>query len=236
MGDLSVKGILRKYKRRNTQFSLKDVLNITNTGTNSVRSLLESLAREEHSFHWEENCQNKIFGGDAKFLQIWTHIIVRIAFTFDTNVSRQMMDNLINRCGPVIQNAWSNKWGCALPGEGTCRFTFEVQWVSNNPHHTIHISICAPGTSCRENSGRWFDNTSGTTAAHEFGHLLGFKDEYMPLDPQECPIRNPVNTRTVMDNNNVNCFPPRLMKQFADNIGSEIVSIIEYDHDPSRCS
>jgi len=140
MGDLSIKGIIRRYKDRNSPFSLKDVLGVGINSIDSLRSILEPLATEEHSFHYEEDCQNKKFGGDAKFLQIWTHIIVRISFTFDDDVSAQMMADLIGRCGPIIQNTWSNKWGCTSPGECDCRLTFEVQWLSDKPHHTINIS------------------------------------------------------------------------------------------------
>lgn len=72
-------------------------------------------------------------------------------------------------------------------------------------------------------------------AAHEFGHLLGLKDEYTPSDPAECSIRNAVNTGTVMDRNAA-CFPARLMTRFAGNIGWKIVAISEYIHNPATAT
>ena len=42
----------------------------------------------------------------------------------------------------------------------------------------------------------WYHDDSGNDMAHEFGHMLGNKDEYADAN---CPARNPVNTGTVMD-------------------------------------
>jgi hypothetical protein len=200
---------------------------------------LESNAREEHSFDWKETCSTTGggFGGTAKFEQIWTHVVVRIRLNFDATISTKTRNSLMTTWKDAIQRFWSLKWGCTADREATCRLTFEVQWISGPSfvHHTVAVTPCATGAVCRENAGRWFDITSGNTAAHEFGHLLGFKDEYTPTDPRECPIRSPVNTGTVMDQN-VECFPNRLMKRFADNIGSQITAISEYTHNPMTCT
>jgi hypothetical protein len=199
----------RKYRQRTAPFLLKEVFGITNGG--AVRPTLESLARETHSFQWEEDCLTQKFGGTAKFDQIWTHIVVTIGLNFDANIPVATRTNLMTTWSNTIQRFWSLKCGCSAPGEATCRLTFEVQWTSNNPQHTVAVDQCLlPPPLCREHAGRWFDTTTGNTAAHEFGHLLGLKDEYTPTSPTECPIRNPVNTGTVMDQN-VACFPARLM-------------------------
>jgi hypothetical protein len=62
---------------------------------------------------------------------------------------------------------------------------------------------------------------TAAVASHEFGHLIGLADEYTDSN---CPMRNPVNTGTVManDSNNV---PARMMNRFAQNIGSNVISI-----------
>ena len=237
MGELSVKGIARKYlhRTRGVPFSLKDIRHIDTTAPASLRLRLESNAREEHSFDWKEDCSTGSFGGNAKFEQIWTHIIVRINLDFDASIPRATRNSLMTTWKDTIQKFWSLKWGCSADGEATCRLTFEVQWISDSPHHTVAVTPCATGAVCRENAGRWFNNTPGNTAAHEIGHLLGLKDEYTPSNPRECPIRSPVNTGTVMDQN-VECFPNRLMKRFADNIGSQIAAISEYAHNPATCT
>jgi hypothetical protein len=235
MPDLSVKGIARVYRQRSAPFLLKEVFGIGSAGA-ALRPILESIARRERHFHWEEDCETREFGGDARFDQIWTHIVVRINLLFHPNIPVATRNNLMTTWRNTIQQFWSLKWGCSAPGEAVCRLTFEVQWTDNNPQHTIAVNRCFGGPIlCRENAAHWFDITTGNTAAHEFGHLLGNPDEYAPLDPNECPIRNPVNTGTVMDDN-TECFPDRLMTRFADYIDSQIVAIAEYTHDPVMCT
>jgi hypothetical protein len=232
MPDLSVKGIARRYHRRTAPFRLKKVFGIT-SGDARLRPILESLAREEHSFPGSEDCEIQIYDLDAKFVQIWTHIIVRIKLNFHPTILETSRKYLMTTWRDWIERLWSSKWGCSIAGEGTCRLTFEVQWTSDNPHYTIPVDRCTEPFGCVENSQSWFNVTTGLTVAHEFGHLLGLKDEY--IESEECPIRNPVNTGTIMDTLQ-ECFPARLMTRFADNIGSEIVGIHEYTHDPAHCT
>lgn len=235
MPDLSVKGIARRYGGRAAPFLLREVFGIPSEGA-VLRPILESMAREEYSFDYIENCGTRNYGGTAKFTQIWTHIVVRINLNFDTAIPNTTRNTQMTTWRDTIQRFWSLKWGCSNSGEATCRLTFEVQWTSDSSHHTVRVTPCIAGSSCRENSGRWFDNTMGSTAAHEFGHLLGLKDEYNPTwDPTECPNRNPVDTGTIMDSN-VQCFPARLMTRFADNIESQIVAIPEWTHNPALCT
>ena len=240
MADLSLKGIARKYLSRSPPFDIRGVLSIPNNDPSvSLRSRLESIASTEHSFNWREHCNGITFGGTAKYLQIWTHIVTRIRLSFDPNIPVATQNNLMNTSRNAIQSAWSNKWGCSATGESTCRLTFEVQWTDNNSHHSVAVDVCPPPPpppQCRANAGRLFDTSSGNTAAHEFGHWLGLKDEYQPLDPDECPNRDPVNTGTIMDTNNSRCFPVRLMTQFASSINSQIVPIPEYSHNPTQCT
>ena len=237
---LSVKGIARKYLTRFAPFSIRDLLSIANSCPSvSIRTRLESIARGLIVFDFEEHCNDNKFGGTARYLQIWTHIIVRIRLLWDQNIPVATQNNLMNTWGNAIQTVWSNKWGGGHTGESTCKLTFEVQWTDNHPHHRLDVFICPPPPHpfiCRANSGRLFENSSGNTAAHEFGHLLGKKDEYTPLDPDECPNRNPVNTGTIMDDPSSRCFPERLMIQFANSIGSQIVPIPEYSHNPTQCT
>ena len=46
----------------------------------------------------------------------------------------------------------------------------------------------------RPNAGCWFVNADGVTVAHEFGHLLGAKDEYnLPGSAAEIPAEMQAN-------------------------------------------
>ena len=67
----------------------------------------------------------------------------------------------------------------------------------------------------------WYTDDDGDTAAHEFGHMIGHPDEYPDT---HCPHRHPVNTGTIMDELG-GTIPDRLLKRFADNLGSTIVGI-----------
>lgn len=227
MNDLSLKGVARKYGGLSDGFSVtNDIFGVPSIGgSESLRSKLESMAREEHSFAQSE-C---IFNWTAAFEQTWTHMRVRIRLNPDADVSAQTMATLRRRWRTGIENIWTHRWGCGLADELTCRLSFEVLWVNANPHHDVRVNTgmkCVDDAGnpivCRTNKGRWHTGDSGNVAAHEFGHMLGLVDEYTENPP--CPNRNPVNTGTIMDHNSNN-VPARMMTRFANNIGSNVVAI-----------
>jgi hypothetical protein len=214
MGDLSLRGIARRYGGITGGISvINDIFGGPITGSRSLRSRLESMARQEFSFGVSE-C---VYGWTARFRQTWTHILIRIRLNPDAGISNATMNTLRTTWRNGIVNTWSNRWGCGRSGELTCRLTFEVQWVNSDQHHTVRVR---PGPE-RSNMTTWDTNDTGSVAAHEFGHMLGHVDEYYDSN---CPGRSPVNTGTVMDNNS-NVVPSRLMTRFANNIGSSVVAI-----------
>lgn len=215
MNDLSLKGVARRYGGITGGFSVvQDVFGVSSiTGSRSLRSKLESMARQGHSFSVSE-C---IYGWTAAFEQTWTHIRIRIRLNPDAGISNAAMNTLRTTWRNGIENTWSHRWGCGRSGELTCRLSFEVQWVTTNQHHTVRVR---PGPA-RSNMTTWDTNDTGGVAAHEYGHMHGLVDEYVDGN---CPGRSPVNTGTVMDNNSNN-VPARMMTRFANNIGSNVVSI-----------
>ncbi|KOP24656.1 hypothetical protein AMR41_19965 [Hapalosiphon sp. MRB220] len=214
---LSVKGVARKYGGIVGGFSVvKNIFGGSVTGSVSLRAKLESMARQEFSFNYSE-C---IYDGRAAFEQTWSHIRVRIKLNPDAGISVATMNALKTKWQNRIENTWSNQWGCGRSGEVTCPFTFEVQWVDSNEHHKVQVRQCPVGDFCRSNEGLW-DTNDDISIPHEFGHMLGNPDEYG--DPN-CPSRNPVNTGTVMDDNSPN-IPARLLTRFANNVGSNVVSL-----------
>lgn len=215
MNDLSLKGVARRYGGITSPFSVvKDIFGVSSiTGSVSLRSKLESMAREEHSFSMSE-C---IFGWTAAFEQTWTHIRIRIILDPDAGITAATINALRTTWQNGIVNTWSDRWGCGHPGELTCPLTFEVLWVTTNQHHTVRVRQGPAGT----NMTTWDTTDSGQVAAHEYGHMHGLIDEYVD---GRCPDRSPVNTGTVMDNNS-NTVPSRLMTHFGDNLNSNIVAI-----------
>ena len=214
MRDLSLKGIARRYRGLTGGLSVtQDILGGSSSGPVSLRSRLQSLAREQLSFDRSE-C---IFGWTAAFEQTWTHIRVRIELDPDAGISNATMNALRTAWENGIENTWSDRWGCGRQRELTCPLTFDVQWVTADAHHTVRVRQGPAPT----NMTTWDTSDGGNVAAHEFGHMLGNADEYSDT---RCPDRDPVNTGTVMDNNSTN-VPARLMTRFADNLGSTVVGI-----------
>ena len=215
MNDLSLKGVARRYGGITSGFSVvKDIFGVSSiVGSVSLRSKLESMAREEQSFSMSE-C---IFGWTAAFEQTWTHIRIRNRLNPDAGISAATMNTLRTTWQNGIVNTWSDRWGCGHSGELTCPLTFEVLWVATNQHHTVRVRPGPAGT----NMTTWDTMDTGAVAAHEYGHMHGLVDEYVDA---RCPGRSPVNTGTVMDNNSNN-VPNRMMTRFANNIGSNVVAI-----------
>ena len=209
MVDLSLKGIMREYRGITGNFTISS----PTTGTFSLRSELETLARTEFNFSRSE-C---IYGWTAAFEQTWTHIRIRISLNPDAGINNATITTLQNTWRNGIETTWNDKWGCSRNGELACRLTFEVNWVNSNQHHTVRVRR----GPARSNMTTWDTSDTGAVAAHEFGHMLGHSDEYTDIN---CPSRSPVNTGTVMDDNS-NDVPSRLMERFANNIGSNVVSI-----------
>jgi hypothetical protein len=85
-----------------------------------------------------------------------------------------------------IANRWNNKFH--IENDHHLALVFEPIFTDSNPH--CEIELHKPPI-VRENSSNWYvgptanadpskppDTTTGDTAAHEFGHLVGLEDEY----------------------------------------------------------
>ncbi|MFC9872896.1 zinc metalloprotease [Nocardia salmonicida] len=218
---LSAKGVARQFLGRTGTISARQTFGPVPSGGLSLRHQLRSLARQEISFEWSEpNC---IFGGTAAFEQIWSEIRVRVRLIPSRAVRSDpagIFPGVRAIWETTIETFWSDKWAIGRRGEVACPLTFDVQFVDDDAHHEVYVDVCGVGRSCRTNSGNWYISDAGPVAAHEFGHLLGHRDEYS--EPPKCPDRDPVGTGTVMDNNSNN-VPARLMTRFATNVGSKIV-------------
>ncbi len=140
---------------------------------------------------------------------------MRVQLVPDAGITAATMSSLQATWQSTIEARWSNRCGIGRPGEVTCPLTFDVQFVTTNPHHTVRVQL-GPAPS---NLTLWDTLGTGAVAAHEFGHMHGNPDEYPDA---ACPSRSPVSTGTVMDNDS-DTVPQRLMQRLADNVGSNIV-------------
>lgn len=211
---ISMRGVARRYRGVSGGFSVRQVFfGGAGTGSIALRPKLVALCRQQHSFSVSE-C---IYGWTAAFEQEWSHIRIRIRLNPDAGIAAETMNTLRTTWTTGFRDTWSNRWGCGHAGEMTCPFTFELQWVTANQHHTVRVRQ----GSFRSNMTTWDTEDTGGVAAHEGGHMLGLVDEYAD---STCPNRNPVNTGTVMDNNSNN-VPNRLLTRFANNVGANVVAI-----------
>jgi hypothetical protein len=212
MRNLSLKGIARRYLNETGNISVRnDVMDESGlfwddpmNGSGSLRNHLENHAREEVSFSVSE-C---VFGWTAAYEQVWTHITVRVDLNPASGISNATMASLRTTWANTIEQRWSDNWASSRSGELPCPFTFEVQWNTENDHHSVQVQQ----GSGRANKSTWFVTSSGAVAAHEYGHMIGHEDEY---SSSRCPDRSPVNTGTIMDNNSAN-VPARLIRRFAN--------------------
>jgi hypothetical protein len=103
-----------------------------------------------------------------------------LVLSFPTAAERE---ELMAEWKAAIEDAWSERYtlarvsGSCAPDEYTVRVA--VDWVDSEEHiGTRIIHRDDPNKGDTEGSQRWFFDTSGAVAAHEFGHMLGYPDEY----------------------------------------------------------
>jgi len=151
------------------------------------------------------------FGWTAAYAQRGTHITVRIRLVPDDGITAETMASLRSTWKAGIEQKWSNHFGCCdTPAcDGRCALTFEAQWVDANEHHTVRVRVGPE----RSNMTTWDTMDTGDVASHEFGHMLGWPDEYPATS---CPNRSPVDTGTVMDDNTE--IVERLVRPFCDRL------------------
>ncbi|MFX0577917.1 hypothetical protein [Nocardia nepalensis] len=194
-------------------------------GLGSLRAQLENLARVQVGpADWYQTVCDDIVG-KVEFTQTWTHIDVRIQLVPDSGITPSVIGSLQSVWQTGIESTWNNparlpgaapqQWKCARTDEVPCRVSFRVHWVTTGTDLRVFVHN-GPG---RSSESSWYTTDPGSTAAHEFGHMLGLPDEY--ADPDGCPDRAPVGTGTVMDNTS-NFVPQRLVQWVADTIGSNL--------------
>jgi hypothetical protein len=121
---------------------------------------------------------NGTYGWNARFLltfdetncRVGVQVRVRLVGTI-TTAQRAAWET-------AIEAAWNNRFklccGCCCCREGL-PIVCDIQFVTSNEHQVVNVATSTT------NMGNW--GASDTTAvSHEFGHMLGARDEYFTVD------------------------------------------------------
>jgi hypothetical protein len=137
---------------------------------------------ETKSGFWNElvgSSELRRFTGETAYTLARTanelRVIVRIHLVSNTttNETYYPTDAKMNEWRSGIEAAW-NKPFYAWNGTTQLTIVFIPIFTAQNPHHTVLVQ---PGNE-RSDETHWYEEDSGTTIAHEFGHMLGNPDEY----------------------------------------------------------
>jgi hypothetical protein len=112
-----------------------------------------------------------------------------------------------------IESRWSNQY-IIKTNENVCNceeysVLFEVHFVDSNEHHTVNIHAGTDGTDM----GNWYINGGcDNAAAHEYGHMIGLKDEY----PDDDCLKRTVSDNSIMKTSSSGVPQPRHYEKFAE--------------------
>ena len=144
-------------------------------------------------------------------------IVLRIRLQPDAGVTQRELQAAQATWEQAIEQAWTGRFPIRRTnGDCACaeyRVTLDVQWVTSGEHHTVRVRT----GSGRADMTNWFITSTGGTAAHEAGHMLGNPDEY-PDDA--CPDRAVSNDGSIMRSSQTGTVRPRHYQGFADWISA----------------
>jgi hypothetical protein len=135
--------------------------------------LLETTSAEGAPLEFAERRFVGTTGFDIAYFRDRLQVTVRIKLTAIDDDAEAALDGLKTRWKGGIEGVWDNKYRLrnvnhTLPIRITCNFT------TSDPHHSVDVQK----GPARSNAGLWDTEDTDLVAAHEFGHLLGNRDEY----------------------------------------------------------
>ena len=115
-------------------------------------------------------------GYDVKFGKSDCQVTIKAKINAQTGVTIEDVTNVKKQTRSAFSSMWNNKFKITDKGEKkTYPLKFAVVFTSSNPHLTIKLHKGAG----RDNLSNWYVNSDDQTRAHELGHQLGLRDEYI---------------------------------------------------------
>lgn len=159
------------------------------------------LSRLRAPREFSESKSECIYGWTSAYESVFSErechlqITVRIRLVPDSDVSASDIATVIARWEPAVEAAWSGQFPLVLR-DGSCRckmvtVDLDVQFVGSGEHHAVQVH----SGSGRADMGNWYVNSTGGTAAHEVGHMIGNVDEYTDAN---CPNRVVTSDNSIM--------------------------------------
>jgi hypothetical protein len=139
--------------------------------------------------HYEDGVLERYSGaGKFELVRMGTHVrvIVRIRLFNDPGNERDAIsDEAVSRWERGINEHWNGKFRFRHGGTRLDVYFVPVfVFYDDSAHHSVRV---LPGDE-RSARTKWYEDDSGETAAHEFGHMIGNADEYnLPGTMAEIP-------------------------------------------------
>jgi hypothetical protein len=162
------------------------------------RCFFRRLAAPEEFSESKSEC---IYGWTSAYQAVFDprechlRITVRIRLVPDSDVSATDLANCIARWEPAIEAVWTGQFSL-VRRDGSCRceavtVALDVEFVASGEHHVVAVH----SGSGRADMGNFYVNSTGGTAAHEVGHMIGNADEYADA---ACPNRTVTSDGSIM--------------------------------------
>lgn len=132
-----------------------------------------------------------VYNWRVRYTRLGSEIVVRIKLDNLADADAVELSRLRDNWHFGIIGKWDNQF--ALSDTGSL-LRVRVEWVDEDEHYTVQV-VKGPE---RSNMLVWDTLDDGHVASHEFGHMVGLKDEYA-YNLTTCQDRSPVNTNTVME-------------------------------------
>lgn len=172
------------------------------------------------AFSWTAK-YDRYFDGSS----VVKHVEIDFQFDASTGFTDQQKSDWKKAAEKDVESAWNDKFTVDDTTNGR-RYAVKVDVTVEGPFDQVVSVVKKPGDcdsrpndlDCRDNMSKWFSDSKPATRAHEFGHMIGNRDEYLGGAIDKVPDPT-LSDDGVMGLGAVSDSPkmyPRYYQQFAD--------------------